>query len=185
MVKKLLCAACLLLTLTACGKARFDPVQVKEKYVAAQIETEYTVTTHAGFFTQYRLSCSSADGASRVTILEPASVAGISATLEGENAVLQYEDVALDALLPKRQGYAPADALHFLLEDLKSAMPESWGREEDLLVLEYVSVFSDNTQSLKRVFLTPETLDLQGAELYLENSLILSIHIDDTSAPEG
>jgi len=185
MVKKLLCAAFLFMTLTACGKMRFDPAQVSEKYSVAQIEAEYTVTTHAGFFTQYRLSCSAADGISRVTILEPASVAGISATIEGENAVLQYEDVALDALLPKRQGYAPADALHFLLEDLKTAMPESWGMENDLLVLEYASVFSDNTRSLKRVFLKPETLELQGAELYLQDSLILALSMKDASAPNG
>lgn len=185
MVKKLLCAVFLLAILTACEKTRFDPIQVREKYAAVQIETEYIITTHAGFFTQYRLSCSAADGTSRVTVLEPASVAGISATIEGENAVLRYEDVALDALLPKRQGYAPADALHFLLEDLKTAAPESWGMENDLLVLEYASVFSDNTRSLKRVFLNPDTLELQGAELYLQDSLILVLRMQGASAPNG
>ena len=84
-----------------------------------------------------------------------------------------------------RQGYAPADALHFLLEDLKAAMPESWGMENDLLVLEYSSVFSDNTRSLKRVFLSPETLELQGAELYLADSLILSLSMNGAPARNG
>ena len=184
-VKRLFFAALMLLTLTACGKQRFDPVQVAERYAAGAISAEYTVKTHAGFFTEYKLSSAVENGISQVTILEPKSVAGISARLEGEQAVVQYEDVALDALLPEKTGYAPVDVLHVLLEDLKTALPESWGIENDALVLEYITVFTDNTRGLKRVFLNPETLDLQGAELYLEDSLILSVQMTQFSCTAG
>ena len=98
--------------------------------------------------------------------------------LEEDSATLQYQDVSLDALLPEREGYAPMDVLHVLLKDLKEEIPVAHTVNEDTLLLEYHTIFQDNTEAVKQVVLNPETLELQGAELYLDGSLILSLTME-------
>lgn len=170
---------CLLpmLLFTACGKERFDPAQLRERYTAPAFSAQYTVTTHAGFYTIYQLSCDCADGISTVTVREPQSVAGIRAVMQEGNARLQYGGISLDALLPEVAGYSPMDALHGVLEDLRSAEAAQYGEENGLLRVEYRETLPDGRQTVKSVLLAPETLELVAAECYLEDSLILSLEI--------
>ena len=49
-------ALTLALLLSACGKNGFDPQNVAQHYAAGSLRAEYTVTTHAGVFTEYKLS---------------------------------------------------------------------------------------------------------------------------------
>ena len=114
---------------------------------------------------------------STVTILQPESVAGISAVLQGNSAQLQYEELSLDALLPEVPGYAPMDMLQQLLIDLQNP-PEFSGGEQGHLPLEYRSTESDGTELLKLVMLDETTLDVQCAECYLDGSLILSLKME-------
>lgn len=168
----------LMILLCGCGKQDFQPEQVCEYYAERAFSAQYTVTTHAGFYTAYQLSCDSRDGVSDVTILQPASVAGIHARLQNGDIKLQYEEISLDALLPEVPGYAPMDMLHGILEDLRSQFPENHSRETDCLSLEYKEILSDGTETLKIIKLNPETLDLQTAECYLDGSLILALQIE-------
>ena len=140
---------------------------------------QYAVTTHAGFYTEYRLDCRYENGISRITIVKPESVAGICGVLDGENAVLQYEDVALDALLPQVSGYAPMDVLHVLVTQLSAVQGTAYGMETDQITVEYRSLLPNGSESLKLITLHPETLDLMTAECYLDDSLILTLHMEN------
>ncbi len=169
---------CALLTLCACGKQKIDPGQIAEQYLDRAFSAQYTVTTHAGFYSEYRLDCRYENGVSRVTILQPESVAGICGILDGENAVLQYEDVSLDTLLPEVSGYAPVDVLHVLVTQLCNDQGASYGMEQDRVTVEYRTLLPDGTESLKLITLHPETLDLLAAECYLDGSLILTLYME-------
>lgn len=167
----------LLLGLWGCKQPKVTPEQIAEHYTERPFSAEYTVTTHSGFYTEYRLACTRQDGVSTVTILQPESVAGISAVLQGNSAQLQYEELSLDALLPEVPGYAPMDMLQQLLIDLQNP-PEFSGGEQGHLTLEYRSTESDGTELLKLVMLDETTLDVQCAECYLDGSLILSLKME-------
>lgn len=171
-------ALTLALLLSACGKNAFDPQNVAQYYAAGSLQAEYTVTTHAGVYTEYKLSYRDGDGLANVTILQPDSVAGVSAVLQSGDAVIRYEDVSLDALLPEVRGYAPMDVLYCLLEDLRDGVPSSYALEKDVVLLAYQGELPDGTETIKQVALDPETLDLLSAELFLDGSLILALQTE-------
>lgn len=170
---------CMLLTFCACDRQKVDPERIAQRYLNHDFSAQYAVTTHAGFYTEYRLDCRYENGISRVTIIKPESVAGICGVLDGENAVLQYEDVALDALLPQVSGYAPMDVLHVLVTQLSAVQGTAYGMETDQITVEYRSLLPDGSESLKLITLHPETLDLMTAECYLDDSLILTLHMEN------
>ena len=105
-------------------------------------------------------------------------MAGVSAVLQSGDAVIRYEDVSLDALLPEVRGYAPMDVLFCLLEDLRDGVPSSYALEKDVVLLAYQGELPDGTETLKQVALDPETLDLLSAELFLDGSLILALQAE-------
>ncbi len=166
-----------LLLFAACGKDRFDPAQLRERYTGCAFTAQYAVTTHAGFYTVYQLTCDCADGISTVTVREPQSVAGIQAVMQDGNTRLQYGDVSLDALLPEIAGFAPMDVLHGVLEDLRTAEPAQYGRENGLLTAEYRKTVPGGKQAVKILTLDAQTLDIKTAECYLDDSLILALEI--------
>ena len=176
---RLLYLLCLLivLLLSACSKTQFEPAQLQERYTGAAFSAQYTVTTHAGFYTAYELNCDCADGISTVTIREPQSVAGIQAVMQDGNTRLQYGEILLDALLPEVAGYAPMDVLHGVLEDLRTAEPAQYGRENGLLTVEYRKTASNGQPAVKIIALDAQTLEVKTAECYLEDSLILALEI--------
>ena len=175
----MLCLLCLvpLLLFSGCSKDRFSPEQLQQRYLGCDFTAQYTVTTHAGFYTVYELTCERVDGISTVTIRSPQSVAGIQAMMQEGNARLQYGDISVDALLPEVEGFAPMDVLHGVLEDLEGAAPQQYGRENGLLTAEYRKTVSGGKQAVKILTLDGQTLDLKGAECYLGDSLILTVEI--------
>lgn len=169
----LLLLAAALLLLAGC-EAAFDPRQLMERYASGSLRAEYGVTTHASFCVEYQLSCRMEGDTATVTILQPQSVAGVTAVLRRGEARLQYEDLSLDALLPEYPGYSPMDVLPRLLEEIGSRQPASYVMEDGCWVVEYRSA-QDQTELLKRVAFARETLELTSAELYLDGSLILTV----------
>ena len=70
--KRSRCLAAILLSvffLVACGKDTFEPQQVAEHFAQGDFSVQYTVTTHAGFYGEYQLSCEQQNDLSTVTIL--------------------------------------------------------------------------------------------------------------------
>ena len=174
---KLFTIPLLLVGLLGCKQEKVTQEKIAEHYQEPSFCAEYTVVTHSGFYTEYRLSCTVQNHVSSVTILQPESVAGITATVQGNQAQLQYEDLSLDALLPEIPGYAPMDMLHQLLMDLQTP-PAFSGREQGRVTLEYRSTAPDGAELLKILVLNEETLEIQSAECYLDGSLILSLKME-------
>ena len=103
MRKALLFAPMLLLLLTACGGG-----EKKEEDLTAQLQAQYAAVASATMEAditchyedearQYTLLCAYTPQASTVTVLSPANLAGISATVEDGTLSLSYDGISLDA----------------------------------------------------------------------------------------
>ncbi len=167
-----------LMVCSACGKQTFDPGLVREQYNQQGLQGEYTVSTHGGFYTEYRLSSVTEGDCTAVTILEPASVAGVKALLRQGETTIQYQDVSIDALLPQVPGYAPMDALHGIEECLREEQPAVYCLENEVITLDYTQTLPDGTEALRRVVLREDTLELLSAELYLAGDLMLVLQME-------
>ena len=119
MRKALLFAPMLMLLLTACGGEEKDP--------AAELQAQYANLTgavmeadvschYADEDRAYTLLCDYAPDRSTVTVLSPANLAGISATVENGTLTLSYEDVSLDAGGYSAAAISPVAALPKLMQ---------------------------------------------------------------------
>ena len=119
MRKALLFAPMLMLLLTACGGGEEkDPaVALQRQYAAVASATlEADVTCHyEGEERTYTLLCAYTPEKSTVTVLAPENLTGISATLEGEELTLSYEDISLDAGSYSAAAVSPVAALPKLM----------------------------------------------------------------------
>ena len=102
MRKALLFAPMLMLLLTACGGGgeKVDPAaELQAQYAALGSATmEADVICHyAGEIRTYTLLCAYTPAESTVTVLSPANLSGISATVADGKLHLNYEDISLDA----------------------------------------------------------------------------------------
>ena len=119
MRKALLFAPMLMLLLTACGGGEEkDPGTVLQQQYAAVAEAtmEADVTCHyEGEERTYTLLCAYTPEKSTITVMAPDNLAGISATLEGEELTLSYDDISLDAGSYSAAAISPVAALPKLM----------------------------------------------------------------------
>ena len=119
MRKALLFAPMLMLLLTACGGEEKDPAaELQAQYAnLAGAVMEADVSCHyADEDRAYTLLCDYAPERSTVTVLSPANLAGISATVENGTLTLSYEDVSLDAGGYSAAAISPVAALPKLMQ---------------------------------------------------------------------
>jgi outer membrane lipoprotein-sorting protein len=117
------------------------------------------------------------------TITAPESLADISGTIAGEDAVqfcLQYDGMQLDDAMPQQQGLTPADGLYCLLADLRRGEPvQQWTERMDgqeLLVLRYENEnAAEKTE--KQIWLTADGYRPVYAELYAAGKCVLTIQV--------
>lgn len=120
MRKALLFAPMLMLLLTACGGGgeKIDPAaELQAQYAAlASATMEADVVCHYGDEVRtYTLLCAYTPGESTVTVLSPANLSGISATVADGKLHLSYEDVSLDAGGYSAAAISPVAALPRLM----------------------------------------------------------------------
>lgn len=115
------------------------------------------------------------------TITAPEVLSGITASIAGEGAgilTLQYDGTALDAPGPSRAGLTPADAVPYLLRDLRTASPtESWtesadGAKYNVLKYEHEDE-SDGSRVTRQIWLSGNTP--VRAEIYADGECVLTL----------
>ena len=120
MRKLLIFAPMLMLLLTACGggQEKDEAEAIQEQYAAVESATlEAELTCHyAGEEREYTLLCAYTPESSTVTVMAPADLAGVSATVADGKLCLSYEDVSLDAGAGASAAASPVTALPKLME---------------------------------------------------------------------
>ena len=132
----------LLLTLCACGvKNEQEPLRFRTALTEAGGCSYDTVLTadFGDYLRQYSLNCDcSAEGATEFTVLAPEGAAGITATVEGEDAAVSYDDVTLAVEEFSSRRISPMAAPHLLVQAWSHGYMESWGMDGDYLQVTYV-----------------------------------------------
>ena len=119
-MKKTLSILLIMLLLTACGGGgeKVDPAaELQAQYAALDAATmEADVICHyAGELRTYTLLCAYTPAESTVTVLAPANLSGISATVADGKLHLNYEDISLDAGGYSAAAISPVAALPRLM----------------------------------------------------------------------
>ena len=129
-----LAAGAMLLALTACGAPGEDALdELREDMTASDgVTVRAAVTSTAGGeYAEYELECTRSEYG--VTVLAPAEVAGVTATLDLDGGTLGYDGLALAFASPG--GVTPITALPELLRALESAYAAlSWTEGESTFV---------------------------------------------------
>ena len=134
MRKALLFAPMLMLLLTACGGGA-------EKELAADLQAQYAAVEEAVMEADitchyedevrtYTMLCAYSPLSSTITVLAPANLAGISATVADGQLQLSYEDVSLDAGSYSAAAISPVAALPNLMSAAASGYITEQSEEE-------------------------------------------------------
>ncbi len=139
----------LCLGLAACGdraEQQTEELQLEfQTLSAAAVEAQ--LTCHYGDEVRtYTLQCSYTPSKSTVEVLEPEALAGISATLTGEEQVLSYDGIMLDAGIYSGTEISPLWAVPGMLRAMGQGYPLESCREElgDLECLRVTFEMTDN-----------------------------------------
>lgn len=183
MRKKLFLAVVLCAALLAgCASREESVALLRQAYGTATAEAKASITSHGGFFCTYTVEMKETPEGFCTTVLQPDSVKGVAAHLSSDGMTLSFDDVALETLTPQEEGFSPADALPFLILDLRREMPTAFCEEtvngEKRLSLEYQEETASGRTAWKRISLEKESLFLREAELYLDGNLILSVQCE-------
>lgn len=143
----MLCAPMILLLLCSCGAATGQTAELQSQYQATQTAVmEAEVTSHLSTDDRtYTLRCDyDAAGRSDVTVLAPASLAGLTAGVEGDKLTLNYDGSCLDAGL--LGDVCAADCLPRLMKAVSGGYVTEQSREK-LEGTECLRVVFDTTGS--------------------------------------
>ena len=173
--------ACIfVLNLYGCRTAMDVSEAVAEKY-QSEIEAEILVSTRTGVPCDYRLRCGVSAECSTVEILQPACIQGIKATIESDICRIEYEDVALDAMMLPIRGMTPADCFDQTVLGLRREIPIRYSYEKkngkECLSLTF-SAETVGYQITRILWLDAKSLDLLEGEYYLDNTLIMRMCVE-------
>lgn len=131
-MRKWLCVPMIILCLllVSCGGAEEESIDVRQPYRdmdGCQMEAKVTCTQFDRLW-EAELACDyMTAGETRVEVLAPEHIAGVTAVLRGEELTLEYDDLCLDAGMLSAQRISPAACL----PQLMSALREGWLLEEN------------------------------------------------------
>ena len=180
MRKALLFAPMLMLLLTACGGEEKDP--------AAELQAQYANLTGAVMEAEvschyadedraYTLLCDYAPERSTVTVLSPANLAGISATVENGTLTLSYEDISLDAGGYSAAAISPVAALPKLMQAAASGYVTEKSEEtvEERPCLRLACDLPDDEGSVYTTWFDQETLLPLRSEISAEGTVVFEV----------
>lgn len=178
-MKKLVIAVlCLSLLLTGCGGKRMAADEIRRQYGLidrAQMEAE--VTFHSsGEERCFTLQCDYGPQESTITVTAPETVAGVCATLSGEDMTLTYDGESLS--VGELGGVNPISALPRMLHFLTEGYLLSEGRESlegiPCYRLELEDTFGGET-AVCTVWIEEETLLPRYGEFAVDGETVVSV----------
>lgn len=196
MRKALLFAPMLMLLLTACGGGgeKVDQAaQLQAQYAAlASATMEADVTCHYdGEVRTYTLLCAYTPAESTVTVLAPANLSGISATVADGKLHLSYEDVSLDAGGYSAASISPVAALPKLMAAAGSGYLTEQSEEPlgERNSLRLACDLPDDAGTVYTTWFDQETLLPLRSEIAVDGEMIFEVawnrfEVTGTAAPE-
>ncbi len=180
MRKALLFAPMLMLLLTACGGEEKDPAaELQAQYAnLAGAVMEAEVSCHyADEDRAYTLLCDYAPERSTVTVLSPANLAGISATVENGTLTLSYEDISLDAGGYSAAAISPVAALPKLMQAAASGYVTEKSEETvgERPCLRLACDLPDDEGSVYTTWFDQETLLPLRSEISAEGTVVFEV----------
>ena len=174
----------LCLLLVSCGgtEKETDPRQPYRDMDGCRMEAEVTCTQFDRLWTA-KLACDYVpEGETRVEVLAPDHIAGVTAVLRGEELTLEYQDLCLDAGTLSAQRISPAACLPRLI----SALREGWLLEENEEVWEETpccrlsldQTGTDGGKIVSTVWLREDGTPLRG-EIGVDGEIILTAEFTD------
>lgn len=181
MRKALLFAPMLMLLLTACGGGEErDPVaELQQQYAAvgaATLEADITCN-YDDEVREYTLLCAYTPESSTVTVLAPANLAGISATVADGTLLLSYDDISLDAGSYSAAAVSPVAALPRLMEAAAMGYPteqsvETIGERE---CLRLACDLDDSDGTLYTTWFDQQTLLPLRSEISVDGNVVFAV----------
>ena len=194
MRKALLFAPMLMLLLTACGGEEKDPAaELQAQYAnLAGAVMEAEVSCHyADEDRAYTLLCDYAPERSTVTVLSPANLAGISATVENGTLTLSYEDISLDAGGYSAAAISPVAALPKLMQAAASGYVTEKSEETvgERPCLRLACDLPDDEGSVYTTWFDQETLLPLRSEITTDGEMVFEVawnrfEVTGQAAPE-
>ena len=182
MRKALLFAPMLMLLLTACGggeKKEDLTAQLQEQYAAVDSATmEADITCHYDDeVRQYTLLCAYTPEASTVTVLSPANLAGISATVENGTLSLSYDGISMDAGNYSAAAISPVAALPKLMEAAAKGYPTEQGEEAvgERTCLRLACDLPDDEATVYTTWFDQETLLPLRSEIAVDGETVFEV----------
>ena len=181
MRKALLFAPMLMLLLTACGGGEEkDPAAALQRQYAAVASAtlEADVTCHyEGEERTYTLLCAYTPEKSTVTVLAPENLTGISATLEGEELTLSYEDISLDAGSYSAAAVSPVAALPKLMAAAAGGYLTEQSEETvgERPCLRLAFDLSEDQETLYTTWFDQETLLPLQSEISVDGAVVFEV----------
>jgi len=171
-------ALMLTLLLTACGgEGERDPAAaLQEQYAAvAEAEMEAEITCHyGGEVRSYTMECGYTPEKSRVTVLAPQELAGISAEVEKGELLLSYEDISLDAGTYSGAALSPVTVLPELMEAAAAGYVTEMSREprQERDCLRMSCGLDRSASTVYTTWFDEETLLPMYSEVVMEGTLV-------------
>ena len=172
----------LMLLLTACGGGgeKADPaVELQAQYAAVASATmEADVTCHYdGEERIYTLLCAYTPAESTVTVLSPATLSGISATVADGKLTLSYDDVSLDAGGYSAAALSPVAALPRLMAAAASGYVTEQSEEEvnERSCLRLACDLPDDESILYTTWFDQETLLPLRSEISVDGESVFQV----------
>ena len=195
MRKALLFAPMLMLLLTACGGGG-------EKDLAAELQNQYAalgsatmeadvICHYAGEIRTYTLLCAYTPAESTVTVLSPANLSGISATVADGKLHLNYEDISLDAGGYSAAAISPVAALPRLMAAAGSGYLTEQSEETvgERSCLRLACDLPDDKETVYTTWFDQETLLPLRSEITTDGEMVFEVawnrfEVTGQAAPE-
>lgn len=169
----------LCLLLVSCGDAETEKPDPRQPYVemtGCRMEAQVTCTQSDRLW-EAELACDWQAKESRVEVLGPEHIAGVTAVLRGEELALEFEELCLDAGTLSARRISPAACLPRLMSALREGWlleenEESWG-EVPCRRLTLDQSGADGGKIVSTVWLREDGTPLRG-EIAVDGEIILT-----------